>query len=245
MDEPNINEVENKSEKWNFEDYAFTLATVLFLAPIILGVLTAALLDNDGQMIIHRWWPFSWMFFMFAWAACEIKVVIDIKRGIKGAAIDLEGAVETALYVGITTMMLLIGIIQGQMYSSWLAGPIVFVLFTVIWPLLRNREDKGQSYFPTLPLVLLLAGIVVEVVIGGWVAFPVSWILISAAKVYTIIRKYKFTEDVLVDIIYHALTVILLSISLIWGTWIISWLAYPASVIIGKVICKVKNKPMV
>ena len=247
----------NTKEKWDFEDYAFTIATVLFFALPIARLVFAnysietieenllLALDEDaiGLANIHRWWPFSWMFFMFAWVACTIKDVIDVKRGVEGAGDDLEDAAEYALYIGITTIMLLVGIIKGEFYSSWLAGPIVFVLFTVIWPVLRNREDKGQAYFPTVLVVLLLAGIVTEVVIGGWIAFPVSWILISAIKLYKTIRICKFTEDFIVDIAYHAFSIILLSTSLIWGSWIISWLAYPISVIIGKGMCRIKRKP--
>jgi len=235
-------EVETKCKKRNFEDTVFTVATVLCLVPIVLGVLIGALFEDTGQMNIHRWWPFSWMFFMFAWSACEIKDVIDMKRGTDNASGDLEDAVETALYINITTIMLLIGIVMGQLYASWLAGPIVFVLFTVIWPLLRNSEDKEQVYIPTIPLFLLIAGIVAEVIVGGWVAFPVSWILISAIKVYKIIGKRTFTEDVLVDITYHSFSIILLSTSLIWGSWIISWLAYPISVTVGKIVSKVRSK---
>jgi len=245
----NNNEAENRSEKWDFEDYAFAIATVLCVVPIILGISIAIIqspISPDdiitNRFSIHRWWPFSWMSFMFAWSACAIKDVVDIKRGAEGADGDLEDAAEYALYVGITTIMLLIGIIMGQMYSSWLAGPIVFVLLAVIWPLLRNSEDNKKAYFPTVLFILLLAGIVVEVVVGGWIAFPVSWILISAVKLYKTIRTCRLTEDVLVDIIYNAFSIILLTISLIWGSWIISWLAYPVAVIIGKIMRGKKDR---
>ncbi|MCL2367199.1 MAG: hypothetical protein FWC75_09215 [Oscillospiraceae bacterium] len=244
MSKPNDHEAENENKKWDFEDYAFTIATVLFLAPVIIGILIAIFLDNDGQWAVHRWWPFSWMSFMFAWSACEIKDVVDIKlkRGIARADNNLEEAAEHALYIVITTGLLLAGLIIGQMQSSWLAGPIVFVLLTVIWPLLRNQEDKEKTSFPTIPVIILIAGIVAEVIIGGWIAFPVSWILISIIKLYKTIRKCKFTEDFIVDIAYYAFTIILLTTSLIWGSWVISWLAYPISVIIGKVMCKIKRK---
>ncbi|MCL2620919.1 MAG: hypothetical protein FWD97_08320 [Defluviitaleaceae bacterium] len=246
---------ERETKKWDFEDYAFTIATVLFSAFMIVGIVLVNSSETIGEDIqlafdgdaigltnIHRWWPFSWMLFMFAWSVCTIKDVLDIKRGAKGAGNDLEGAVEYALYVGITTIMLLIGIMQGQMHSSWLAGPIVFVVFTIIWPVLRNRKDKEQVRFSVISVSILLAGIVVEILVGGWIAFPVSWILISAIKVYKTIRKYKFAEDAIVDIIYHSLSVILISASLIWGSWIISWLAYPVAVITSKVMGKMKRK---
>jgi len=256
MGKLNDKKSENKNAKWDFEDYAFAVATVLFFALPIVGLVFVnhsietleenLLLAFDsnavGIMNIHRWWPVSWMFFMFAWSACTIKDVIDIKRGVEGADNDLEDVAETALYISITTIMLLVGIIRVEFYSSWLAGPIVFVLLAVIWPILRNSEDKEKAYFPTIPFILLLAGIVVEIVIGGWIAFPVSWILISAVKLYKTMRKCKFTEDFIVDIAYHAFSIILLSTSLIWGSWIISWLAYPISVIIGKAMCRIKRK---
>jgi len=254
MDNQSDKDVANQRKKWDFEDCVFTIATVLFLAFPIVGLVFANYsietieenlvsafdVDTIGLLSIHRWWPFSWMFFMFAWSACTVKDVVDIKRGIEDD--DLEDAAEYALYICITTITLLVGIIQGQMHSSWLAGPIVFVLLTVIWPLLRNKEDKGQTYFPTIPVILLLAGIAAEVAFGGWIAFPISWILISAVKLYKTIRKCRLTEDVMVDIMYNAFSIIFLSISLIWGSWIVSWLAYPTSVIIGKIVCRTKRK---
>ena len=237
MSTPNDNKAENTNEKWDFEDYAFTIAGIIFGLPMLAGILIAVI--DIGFNGIHRWWPFSWMSFMFAWSICAIKDVVDIKRGTKKS--DLEYAAEYALYISITTVLLLIGIIIGQMQSSWLAGPIVFVLLTVIWPLLRNSEDKGEAYFPTLPFILLLAGIVVEIIVGGWIAFPVSWILISAVKMYKTIRGRNVTEDIMVDIMYNAFTIILLATSLIWGSWVISWLAYPASVIVGKIYASLRK----
>jgi len=245
----NLNNIEdeNKDEKWDFEDYAFTVATVLCVVPIVLGILIAVgdsylgAADEISFGSIHRWWPFSWMSFMFAWSICAIKDVIDIKRRINEG--DLKDSAEYALYVTATTILLLIGIVQGQMQSSWLAGPIVFVIFTVIWPVLRNTEDKAKSRLPIIPVIIFVAGVVLEVVLGGWIAFPVSWILISTYKLCEIIAKQKFSEDVVVDIAYHAFTIILLTTSLIWGSWVISWLAYPISVIIGKIISKLRGKP--
>jgi len=236
-----MNNEENK--KWDFEDFTFTVATVLFVAFMFIGITTAILSDFtffNRIQFIHRIWPFSWMFFMFAWSTCLVKEVIDIKRNVSDD--DIENAAELALYIGITTILLLVGIIIGQMYSSWLAGPIVFVLLAVIWPILRKPEDHKKAYFPTISVILLLAGIVIEVVVGGWIAFPISWILISIHKLYKLIRKCKFTEDFIVDIAYYSFSIILLTTSLIWGSWIISWLAYPISVIIGKVLCKIKKK---
>jgi len=260
------NKTDNEGKKWDFEDYAFTMATVLCVSFIAIGILSAigqslTIVPEDIDLqVIHRWWPFSWMFFMFAWSACLVKDVVDIKRrtadtkrntdgdtkkdaaNIDHTAVgDLENATEIALYVGITTILLLAGIIVGEMYSSWLAGPIVFVLLAVIWPLLHNKKDKEPSYFPVVPFIILIIGIVIEVVVGGFIAFPVSWILISAIKLYGILRKYKPSENVVVDIMYHAFTIALLATSLIWGSWFISWLAYPASVVIGKVFSKLTS----
>jgi len=233
------NEPKTTDEKWDFEDYAFTIAGFTFALPMIAGIFIAAIdIGLDG---IHRWWPFSWMSFMFAWSACTIKDVVDIKRGAEDK--DLEYAAEYALYICMTTILLLIGIIVGRMQSSWLAGPVVFVLMTVIWPLLRNQEDKQKAYFPTIPFILLLAGVVVEVIVGGWIAFPISWILVSAVKMYKTIRGNSISEDLMVDIMYNAFTIILLATSLIWGSWVISWLAYPASVIVGKVYNKLRRNP--
>ncbi|MCL2372271.1 MAG: hypothetical protein FWC78_02580 [Defluviitaleaceae bacterium] len=231
--------MKDKNKKWDFEDYAFTLAGVLCAVPMILGARVASLFDHAGMEGINRWWPFSWMSFMVAWSACLVKEVIDIKRGKEDAS--LEDAVETALYVSITTIMLIVGIIRLEFYSSWLAGPIVFVLLTVIWPLLRSKQDRKKAYFPKIPFTILVVGVVAEIVIGGWVIFPVSWIIISAVKIFDLIRKYKLTEEVWTDIMYHAFTVILLTASLIWGSWFVSWLAYPASVIISKIICKLRR----
>jgi len=240
MSKPNKSEIEENNEKWDFEDYAFTIATVVFAAPLVLGTILAA---NDlNPMNIHRFWPFSWLSFMFAWSACLVKDVIDIKRGVDGADDDLEDAAETASYVTITTALLVFGVITGQMYSSWLAGPITLVLLAALWPVLRHRKDSGQKYFPTIPIIILIVGIIAEVILGGWIAFPISWILISAVKVYKLIRKYKPSEDVVTDIMYYSFSIIFISISLVHQLWIISWLGYPLAAIIGKIVNRIKRK---
>jgi len=239
MDKSNDIEIE-KNEEWDFEDYAFTIATVLFAAFMIFGIVLAAI-DID-PMNISAWWPFSWILFMFAWSACLVKDVIDIKRGTQNIDGNLEDAAETALYVGITTIMLLVGIVRRDFYSSWLAGPITFVLLAAVWPILRNPRDAKLAYIPIIPLIILMAGIIAEVVIGGWVAFPVSWILICAVKVYKLIRKYKPTENMMLDIMYYTFTIIFISISLFRELWVISWLGYPLAVIISKVVGKIKGK---
>jgi len=113
-------------------------------------------------------------------------------------------------------------------------------LLTVIWPILRNTKS-GETHFPAIPLLLLLVGIIIEVVMGGWVALPVSWIVICAVKVYGLIRKHKLTEDILLDILYYTFSIIFISIGLFWKLWIISWLGYPLAVIISKVICRIKK----
>jgi len=265
MAKPNDKETEKKNEKWDFDDYAFTLATVLFLAlqilPHIKDVLTH--FDSLGDIIsqsisrfewfelygtgidpmnIYHWQPFAWMFFMLAWVACEAKNVIDIRRGVEGIDKSLEDAAEDALYIGITVAMLFFAIITGRMYASWLAGPITFILLAVILPFLRNSKDKENAHFPAIPLLVLSAGIIVEVFIGGWIAISVSWIFVCAYKIYGLIRKYSLTEDVTIDVLYYAFSIILISIGLVWGLWITSWLAFPIAIVISKAIGRVKSK---
>jgi len=237
----------DKKEKWEFEDYAFTIATVLCVTPIILGIFIASTgpeiaPEEVDYTSIHRWWPFSWISFMFAWSACVVKETIDLKIGKEGAKGELKDVAENALYITITTLMLFIGIIRGNMYSSWLAGPIVFVFFAVIWPILRGSKEEEQASAPALSFILLIAGIIMEIVIGGWIAFPLSWVAISCVKVYKIVQTNRFTEEIWVEIMYHIFTIIFLSASLIWDFWAVSWLAYPVSVIIGKIIDKKRKR---
>ena len=163
-----------------------------------------------GFFSIHRWWPFSWIFFMFAWSACVAKETIDLKSGKEGANGELKGTAEHALYI---TIMLLIGIIRDNMCSFWLAGPIVFAFFAAIWPILRGPKEEEQSSASALLFILLIAGIVMEIVIGSWIAFPLLWIVISCVTVYKIVQANRLTEEIWVEIMYHIFMIIFLSVS--------------------------------
>jgi len=224
MYESNDNEQEVKKPKFDFERYAFVIAIALiFVFEVFSNVRDA------------------WMFFMMAWLLLsEVKYVIDAKRGAKGTEGKLQKYTEDTIYFAVMMAILAIAMRTGHMYASWLAGPITFVLFAVIWPVLRNKKDKEQARFPVIPLIVLLAGIVAEVVMGGWIAFPVSWILICAIKICGLLRSHRLSAEVMVDIVYYVLSIALISIGLIWGTWIFSWIAFPIAATIGRVVHKVR-----
>jgi len=261
---------DEENEKWDFEDYAYTIALVLFLAvmflPNILGGLfydgyfgdgisesVNQMTDSLAEMLryergidptdLRQWIPFSWMFFVLAYMVVAIKDVIDAKTGAEGTEGKLLKYLDEALYAVVTVSILFRAIISGDWSGSWLAGPITWILFVFIGMLIKTPEEKEKSPIlrDTGLLLIFALGIIIEAWSRTWVAFPVAWILICAIKAFGLIRQKHFTDDNIEDIFYYMLTVILISMGLIWSIWISSWTALPIVLVLSAVVNKVRQ----
>ena len=244
----NLPETHDKKEKWDFEDYAFTVATVIFLLPIALMLVfpilvqvfaeifeIAALADWDADDVIRGrfpWFAFSWMAFMFAWLACEIKEAFDARHK---PAREFAYQLETAIYVAAMIAMLILSIIGSEWSSSWLASPITWAIFAVVrLSCKRLCENRKREFFRTgIRAVILAAGLAIDLIGSTWFAFPLAWTIVSVLQLYDLARAKELTHD-MIDTLYAVFSVIFMGIALIWGIWITSWLAFPLAWLIVK-----------
>ena len=183
------------------------------------------------------------LLFMLTTTICFIKDTVDARKdgGYTGSVFThtFESLLEDAIYMSITTIMVYNAILTGTMYTSWLAGPITWVLFVFLFPILRKKRDAYDDVDkPWLLLAILTIGIVVEVITGFWIAFPMSWLIICAIKLFTTIRDGVNTINDVFDILYFSFTIILMSIGIAFDFWITSWLAFPVALFICWILSK-------
>ena len=253
-----------KNNKWDFSDYAFVITGiivgVLLVVPEILasqfdisflggsmGDVAPAIIEGleDGPRgwTLSQLRPFSPFLFLLTTTIVFFKEAIDARKsgGYKGSMFThtFESLLEEAIYMAITTIMVYGAILYGAMYASWLAGPISWVIFVFIFPLVRKKSGRDDEVrMPWLLLTIFVVGIVAEAVTGAWVAFPLSWLIICAIELVNTIRERDKTIDTVFEIIYYAFSVMLIAVGIVMGFWIISWMAFPIALLICWVISK-------
>jgi len=267
------NEVK-KDDKWEFEDYAFTITGVIVGALLVLPELAYSLFgihifggslvdaaDMLAESIEHGGWTLnqlrvlSPMLFLLTTTIAFFYDAIEARKtgGYKGSLFThtFESLLDDAIYMAITTIMVYGSIFFGVMYASWLGGPVAWVLFVAVFPLVRKKgavsgedghihegSDAGQTApvktrTPWFLLSILAIGIVVEVLTGAWIAFPLSWLIICVLKLAQGFRARNFTADIVFDMVYYAFSVILLAGGLVFDFWLASWGAFPLALIVS------------
>ena len=244
-------EVKSDNEKWEFADYAYTITGiivgVLLVGPELLAALLEALgeIDKGGLGIMfadvadidfwdwglfHQLRALSPLLFLLTTTIVYFHEAFEVRKTgeYKGTMFThtFESLFEEAIYFAITTVMLYGAILFGAMYVSWLAAPISWVLFVFIFPIFgksENEDDKDET--PWLLLAILAAGIVLEVLTGLWIAFPLSWLGICAVKFVSTTRSHDGSIDSVFNILYYAFSVVLMAVGVFLGFWIASWSA--------------------
>ena len=262
------NEKTKKDDKWEFEDYAFTitgiLVGVLLVGPELLdsifgisilgggfadlGPMLEGLEDGGGLRDFNQLRALSPMLFLLTTTIVFFKDAIDARKsgGYTGSVFThtFESLLDDAIYMAITTIMVYSAVLVGAMYSSWLAGPITWILFIFIFPLVRRKsgsdEDEGFSP-PWLLLIIFIVGIIAEIITGAWVAFPLSWLVISAIKLVDTIREKIKTVDDVFNVLYYAFSVVLMAVGVGFNFWIVSWIAFPIALFICWILSKFKR----
>ena len=262
----NKNEDKKEDDKWDFSDYAFTITGIivgvlLVLPEIVYSQFGISILggsmSNVGSGITEgleygiRSWTFSElralspMLFLLTTAIVYFQEAIEARRtgGYKGSMFThtFESLLEEAIYMAITTIMVYGAVLTGTMYASWLAGPITWILFVFIFPLVKKNEKSskpGETEMPWLLLAIFAIGLVAEVITGAWVAFPLSWLIICAIKLVDTIREYDHTIDTVFEIIYYIFSVVLMAVGIIFDFWIASWSAFPTALLLCWIIHK-------
>jgi len=152
-----------------------------------------------------------------------------------------ESTLEDAIYMAIMTILVYNSLLTSSMYISWLAGPIAWVLFVFIFPLVRRQTNDDEFKMPWFLLMVLLAGVVVELITREWVALPLSWLIICLFKFVGTIREKNITLDTIFNMIYYAFSVVLMTLGIILNYWLTSWTAFPIALLICWILSKFKR----
>jgi len=249
-------------DKWDFSDYAFTITGiivfVLLVGPELLDSLfgvslmggSLADLDADefeyaissGGWTLSQLRSLSPLLFLLTVTIVMFKEAFDAKTdgGYQGSVFNhtFESLLEDGIYMAITTIMLYSAILFGAMYISWLAGPITWILFIFIFPIVKRKSDKAKM--PLFLLTIFVIGVIAELITGAWIAFPFSWLLICVVKFGKVIREKIKTVDDLFEFLYYAFSVILIAVGLTLNFWMASWIAFPVAFLICWVVKKLK-----
>jgi len=248
-------------EKWDFSDYAFTitgiLVGILLIVPEILeaqfgiSILGGSLRDFAEDLEYGRVseWDFnrlralSPMLFLLTTTIVFFKDAIDARKtgGYTGSLFTytFEDLFEDAIYMAITTIMVYSAIFADAMYISWLAGPITWILFVFLFPVVKKKDDSSEEDAPPWLLLLIFAGgIAAEIITRAWIAFPLSWLIICAVKCISAIREGNYSSNTVFSILYYAFSVILMTVGIILNFWIASWIAFPTALFICWILSK-------
>jgi len=260
--------INDKDKKWDFSDYAFTITGiivgVLLVVPEILysqfdiSILGGSLSNvapelvegiEDGRGL--NWWsinqlrPLSPMLFLLTTTIVMFKDAFDARKsgGYTGSLFThtFESLLEDAIYMAITTIMVYGAVLVGAMYASWLAGPITWILFIFIFPLVRKKSSADEVKTPWMLLLIFAIGIIVEVITGAWIAFPLTWLIICVVKLVDTIREKNNSINTIFDAIYYAFSIILMAVGISLDFWIASWAAFPIALFICWVLSKFKR----
>ena len=231
-------------EKWEFEDYAFTITGIivgvlLVVPPLLYTWFGIGILgegaggevqtlregpdEGNGILDINQLRFLSPLLFLVTTTIVFFKDAFDVRKngGYSDSwfTYDFESLLEVAIYLALTTITVFSSILIGAMWASWLAAPVSWILFVFILPLLKKKNTAGKTDMPWLCLSIFAVGIIAEVITGAWIAFPLSWIIICAIKLIGSIRKAEASLDTVYDISYSMFSVIVIAAGLLLNFW--------------------------
>ena len=272
MSEKDMTEKENEKDKWEFEDYAFLITGIivgfLLIVPEILysqfgiSILGGSLSNVEYGYTVYEdlesgsgsfdWSilslrPLSPMLFLLTTTIVLFYDAIQARKtgGYRGSMFThtFESTLEDAIYMAIMTAMVYGSVLTNNMYASWLTGPIAWVLFVFIFPLVKRKTGDSDDEFtmPWFLLMVLLAGFIVEMITQQWIALPLSWLIICIFKLVGSIRAKIYTLDTIFDMLYYSFSVILMTIGIVQNYWITSWTAFPIALLICWILSKFKR----
>jgi len=85
-----------------------------------------------------------------------------------------------------------------------------------------------------------LIGIIFEIIVDGWILFPLSWLIICTIELGEIIVRKIKTIDEFFNLIYNIFSIILMAIGILFNFWILSWTALFFSLAVTWFISKFK-----
>ena len=263
-------EEKEKADKWEFEDYAFLITGIivgfLLIVPEILysqfdiSILGGSLSDvgygytvyedlesgsGSYDWSITRLRTLSPLLFLLTTTIVFFYDAFEARKtgGYKGSIFThtFESTLEDAIYMAIMTAMVYGSVLTNTMYASWLTGPIAWVLFVFIFPLVKRKSSTDDFKMPWFLLLILSAGFVVELITREWVALPLSWLIICIFKLAGAIRAKIFSLDAIFDMLYFSFSIVLMTLGIAFNYWITSWTAFPIALLICWILSKFKR----
>ncbi|MCL2406208.1 MAG: hypothetical protein FWC92_11805 [Defluviitaleaceae bacterium] len=268
MQEHHDNNETKTNEKWDFADYAYTITAIIVVTLLVVPDMLYSMfelhflggsLGNVASSITEglEYGPIGWsitqlrvlspLLFLATTSIVMFKEAFDARKngGYTGSMFThtFESLFEEAIYMTITTIMVFGAALAGAMYASWLAGPITWILFIFIFPLVRKKTstDDDAHHFPWLLLFIFIVGLFAEALTRAWVAFPLSWLVICAIELVRTVREKNYTIDTVFNIIYYVFSVILMTVGISFNFWIASWSAFPIALFICWIASKFKR----
>ena len=257
-----------KDDKWEFEDYAFSitgfLVGFLLIVPEIMysqfgisilgGSLSQLEYNGNGALEtgsggaywnILRLRAISPLLFLLTTTLVFIYEAFKARKtgGYEGSLFShtFESLLEDAIYMTIMTIMVYTSVLTDAMYASWLTGPISWVLFVFIFPLLKKKNSTDEFEMPWFLLCILIAGVIVELITREWIAFPVSWLVICGFKLVATVRAKITTLNTVFDLLYYAFSIVLMTLGITINLWVTSWVAFPIALLICWILSKFKR----
>ena len=249
---------EDEKEKWDFEEYAFTITGIIvgifIVVPLLLDILLEiifelevfeGILTGTAPSLNDYLQGYNFLapsLFLLTTSIVYIKAAFDARKygefSDSWFTYDFESTLELAISLTISTITVYISFFMGEMWASWLGAPIAWILFLIIFSFLRKKEGIEKTKIPWLCLIIFAVGVVAEVITGAWIALPLSWLVICAIKFVDSIRKADNSLDTVYDISFSILSVIAMAVGLTLNFWNISW----SPILIALLVCWIFSK---
>jgi len=255
-----------KDDKWDFADYAYTITGIIVGVVLVvpelmealfgISILGGSLSDASpplfeeleyGQNLstwgFNEFRSLSPLLFLLTTTIVFFEDAFNVRKNgeYTGSLFTytFEDLFEDAIYMAITTIMVYSAVLVGAMYISWLAGPITWILFVFIFPLVRKKTGSTDEFkTPWLLLFIFAIGIIAEAITRAWIAFPLSWLIICVIKFVGIIRAKNDSINTVFEIIYYAFSIILMAVGISLNFWMASWAAFPIAIFICWILSK-------
>ena len=256
-----MNEHLSEKEKWDFDDYAFTITGIivgiLVVAPLLLDILLEIIYDMeifDGIFTgtapslidcLHGYNFLAPSLFLLTTSIVYFKAAFDARKcgeySDSWFTYDFESTLELAISLAISTITVYITFFIGDIWASWLGAPISWILFLFIYPFLRNKDSTEKTNMPWLCLAVFVTGVIAEIITRAWIALPLAWLIICAIMLIGHIRKAERSLDTVYNIAFTTLSVIAMAVGVLFDFWHISWSPILLALLVCWIFSKFKN----
>jgi hypothetical protein len=252
-----LSEKDIEKEKWDFDDYAFTITWIivgiLIVVPLLLDIILEIIFNIDafsGVFVgeapslidfLHGYNFLSPALFLLTTTIVYFKAALDARKceySDSWFTYDFESTLELAISLAISTLIVYISFFIDEIWASWLGAPIAWILFLVIVPFARKKDSTKKTNIPWLCLIIFITGVVAEVITREWISLPLSWLAICAIMLIGHIRKAERSLDTVYDISFSILSIIAMVLGIVLDFWYISW----SPILLALLLCWIFSK---